>query len=171
MTVCLEPIIKSQYLFLSHFLWVTIALLTCNHVRMLRNKRYNIDVEKNIWVPQVCDYWLGSPSIRKSLCLTIQLIQQLTICFGCPGPSQAPQAFLSCDGGRRPSLPLASLWIPASPSSGRWRPGVGRREQGVSKRGYLNRNNDKKVENADSEDEYSPWEGLAGPELCQWSQG
>lgn len=32
------------------------------------------------------------------LCLTIQLIQQLTICLGRPGPSQASQAFLSCDG-------------------------------------------------------------------------
>ena len=53
------------------------------------------------------------------LCLMMQLIQQLVIRLGCPGPAQASQTLLSCDGGCRPSLLLVYLWVPALLSLGR----------------------------------------------------
>lgn len=40
------------------------------------------------------------------MCLMIQLIQQLAICLGCPGLSQASQAFLSRDRGCRLTDPI-----------------------------------------------------------------
>lgn len=91
---------------LGHLLWVMIALLICNHVRMLKDISYNIDVERNMWVPQVCDYWFGSLcSISTSLALH-ESAGLTALCLGCPGPWQAPQAFLSRDGGCRLGNPI-----------------------------------------------------------------